>query len=241
MVNVYKVYKLIEYICNKDKDGMMFSPEQFNILSESVTYDLFKLRMGLPEQYQNNTSIPKMSPDLTQKMTDDTRQWKVNMSFPDAQLMLDSYGRAIIPTDYLRVDAIRYRPPMLNPCDTDNRPVAVDIVTEGQLGERLFDELKKPTMTNPICVFYKNTIVFYPSNMGSVDFVYFRKPIIAHLSTTINEATDEWEYDATNSVDFDFPDDMYTDIVRQTLSYVGIHLRNQDIYQYAEASKAKGQ
>ena len=182
-----------------------------------------------------------MSPDLTQKMTDDTRHWKVNMSYPDSQMMLDSFGRATIPTDYLRVDAIRYRVPSLNVCDTDNRPVPVDIVTEAQLGNRLFDEIKKPSMTNPICVFYQNTIIFYPSNLGSVDFVYFRKPTIARLDITINETTDEWEYNPTTSVDFDFPDDMYTDMVRQMLSYVGIHLRSQDIYQYAELSKTKGQ
>jgi hypothetical protein len=240
MVNVYKVYKAVEYLVNKDQMGNMFTPEQFNMLSEMCTLDLFKLRMGLPENYVLGAPVSKMSPDLTQKMTDDTRQWKVNMSYPDAQLMLDSYGRATIPSNYLRVDAIRYREPATSICDTDNTPVSVDVVTESQLGDRLFDALKRPTTRNPVCIFYSSTIVFHPANLGSVDFVYFRKPNVAYLKTTINETTDEWEYTPSGSIDFDFPDDMFVDIVRQTLSYVGIHLRSQDIYQYAEQSKAKG-
>lgn len=239
-VGVYKVYKAVEYIANKDQDGLMFTPEQFNILAEKVTYDLFKQRMGLPEQYQRGMALSNMSADLTQKMTDDTRQWKVLMQYPESQLLLDNFGRATIPTNYLRHDAIRWRPPMITPCD-DNTPITVDVVTEGQLGDRLFDALKRPTLDNPVCVFYSKTIQFYPITLGSVDFTYFRKPITAVLATTINQTTDEWELDVANSVDFDFPDDMYSDIVNRILSHVGIHLRSQDIYQYAEASKAKGE
>lgn len=238
-MNLGWLYNFLNYIANKEQSGNGFTPEEFNRILGAVNLDYFKLKYGLPEQYRPGQPLPAQSYEITQKITDDLRSCKVWMGGPnEAQMAVDVYGRADIPSNYVHVSSVRYKYSVNDGCSATITPSTVEILTDAQIGDRLSNSIKMPTLKDPVCIFYSDFIQFYPINIGYIDFTYLRMPTTPVFG--FDEVNYEVVYNASTSTEFDYPDEDYVDLARMLLGYIGINLREPQLQTYAEQHKQMG-
>ena len=243
MVSVESVLKLVLFISNKETAGNTMKIDEFNTIINAVNIDYLKQRYGLPEEYTPAQPMPKMGYEITKKLLDDMRQLKVRMGIDEPFLQVGSYGRSDIPSNFLHLSSARYNEITTNSCDTSEvviKPRDIELLTDAQIGDRVSNSVTMPTKKNPCMAVYSTYFQFYPYNLSLVELTYLRFPLTPIYGYTINEDTDEYIYDSSTSQDFEFPADCLTDIVRLTLGYVQINLKELQVIQYNEMQKDKG-
>lgn len=225
-MNIYEIYKAVEFYLNKDQFGRHFSVSKFNSIIPIVEIDLFKQRYGLPQEYQPGMPLPRISYEITQKISDDVSPMKVWMGSPQgtAPLAVNSDGVATLPADYVHFSSSR---------TLEGYPV--EILTDANYNERLMNPNRTPSIRHPIMTMYSKYLLFTPKDIQQVHFVYLRLPVYAHLAVTVDPTTDVETYDSANSKDTEFPEDMHTEYIRRMLMNMGVNLRSEIVMQYSNA------
>lgn len=235
-MTVDEIKNFVEYISNKEQSGESLSPLEFNRLLKTSAIDFTRFLYGAIESYKPGEASPPVSYEATQYITDALRAVKVL-----TPLTVDVTGSAPIPADYAHESSIRYTYNKPGRCDSDPlipKTVSIEIVKDDKVGVRLGSTLSKPKANRPICVFYKNTIQFYPINIGSVAFTYLKTPATPVWGFTVSG--DVPVYDATSSVQPEFPEIFHLDICRIILGYMGVNLRDNDLQSFNERFKQTG-
>ena len=241
MIQVNRVYELCNFITNKEQMGNTINASEFNTVIHAVNIDFFRQRYGLPQEYVAGQPLPKMSYEVTQKITDDLSHFKVRMGIDTAAMVVDAQGRANIPSDYVHFSSARYNAIKDNVCGTVNlKARVIEHLTDAQLGDRLGNSIKMPTLRNPVFTMFSNYFQFYPKNLKYVEFTYLRMPRTPVYRVTIYPQTDLEVYDPNTSVNFEYPEDCFNEIVTLCLGYTGVNLRSADIVQYSQMLKEKG-
>lgn len=241
MVSVKLVLDLVNFISNKETAGNTMKIDEYNTLIKAVNIDMLNLRYGIPAQYRPGQPLPQQSYEVTKKMIDDLRYLEVRTGVETNPIVIDQWGRSNIPSDYLHLSSARHNRVVNNNCDTkDVVPTDIELLTDAQIGDRLGNSITMPTLEDPCMVIYSTYFQFYPKELRMVELTYLRFPDTPYYAYTIDEETDEYIYDATHSVDFEFPDDCLIDIVRFVASYVGINLKESVVIQYVEQIKDEG-
>jgi len=116
MINrtLWEQWELVNYIANKDFEGNVITPERFNQLIKIVNLDLFKIKMGLPEEYQPGNPIPRQTIDLNSRLTSETKFLKV--FDPNYELIIptvvfngdDAFYDQYYVTQIILFDGLRY-------------------------------------------------------------------------------------------------------------------------------------
>jgi hypothetical protein len=225
----------MELILNKDYSGNMLTPDRFNQLIKVVNIDKFKQKYGLPEQYQPGRPIPKEYAEITLKNTDDLRRFKATplISSPCPGGLLP------YPTDYAHRDEIYYNESVIIDGVTTYLPRPVEILRENQLSSRRGNYTKMPSLRYPVAVLRNTGIQIYPITISLVDFTYWRWPITPQFAYIANEGY--ITYNASFSIEFEWPIDVHLDLVRMMLEYMGVNLREAEIVQYANTKIQQGQ
>lgn len=241
MVRVNKIWEYLNFVLNKEQAGNTINLTEFNILLPVVNLSFFKQRYGLPEQYTPGQPLPQMSYEITQKITDDLRAFKVRMGIDTQAMTVDAQGQAPIPSDYVHYSSARYNMIKDNVCGTvEMKPRTIEHLTDAQLGDRLGAVIKKPTLRNPIFSTYSTYFQFYPKTIKRVEFTYLRMPRTPVYGYIPDVETDTDIYNEATSVHFEYPDDCFNDIAMLCLSLMAANLRAPEIVQYAETIKTKG-
>lgn len=102
-INVNDIKFLVETYSNSFQSGKL-SPSQFNAIIKAVNYDFLKWRVGLPESYQAGNPTPPIAYDITQKITDDVKQFIVISEIP-----INADGYFTLPSDYFAFSSWRYK------------------------------------------------------------------------------------------------------------------------------------
>jgi hypothetical protein len=240
-MTLWDMFSLIRFICNKDFDGNIVTPDRFAELIKVVNIDLFRMKYGAPEQYQQDRPIPKEYADITQKNIDDLKQFKVYLENTAVVNGVLPY-----PEDYAHRDEIIYDfHKIIDGVDT-SLPRGVEMLKESQLSTRRGNYTKRPTLLMPVAVERQDGIHIYPYIVSvlnpviieAVDFSYYRwprDPVFAYIIAD-GYAT----YDAANSVELEWPMDEHLVLVRMILQYVGVNLREADIVNYSELKLKEG-
>lgn len=233
-MSLFEMYNVIELIVNKDFSGNIITPERFNELIKVVNIDLFRKKYGLPEQYQPGRPVPKEYVEITLKNMDDLKIFKKFLSGTPV-----ASGVLPYPSDYAHRDEILYNfTKNINGTETA-LPKSVEIVRESQASERRGNYTKQPTIQNPIGVVKSDGIYIYPTSITAVDFSYYRWPEDPEFAHILGDGF--ITYDSANSTEFEWPEDEHMTLVTMMLSYIGINLREADIFQYSEMRKQKGE
>lgn len=241
MIEVNKVYNLCNYITNKEQMGNTINASEFNTVLYAVNIDFFRQRYGLPQEYVPGQPLPKMSYEITQKIIDDLSHFKVRMGIDVAAMVVDNQGRANIPSDYVHFSSARYNMIKDNVCGTVNlKARTIEHLSDAQLGDRLGNSIKMPTLRNPVYATFNNYFQFYPKNLKYVEFTYLRMPRTPIYSIVVDPNTDLEVYNPTTSVHLEYPEDCFTEIVTLCLGYIAPNLRSPDIMQYSQQLKEKG-
>lgn len=239
MINVKEAWDLTDYITNKENEGNTTTPDQRNMILKAANIDIFKHRYGLPEEYQPGMPMPRIAYEATQKITDDMRDLKVVMGDDAPIMMVDEYGKADVPEDYLHfVGAHVVVTKDIDCVDKEYDYNMAEHLTTAQIQERLGNSIKKPTIKDPVFETRAGYFQWHPKNINNVIFSYIRKPKTPYYAYTIEN--DIVIYNEENSVHFEYPSDMFVDVVSVLLGYVGVSMRDGEIAQYAERKKQTG-
>ena len=117
-------------------------------------------------------------------------------------------------------------------------PQTVEMLTEDEYSDRAGNYTKQPTTKNPVCVTRVDGIYVYPITITAVEFAYIKypvEPVFSYVQETgyITEGATPTEYE--------WPEVLLMDLTNRILSYIGINIREQELQQYAEMKKAKGE
>jgi len=253
-INIDELYKFVQFVANKEQSGFI-KPSEFNLSVDRAQMQLFMERYGNPAEYQPGRPIPRVAYNQTQKVSDDLREFIVRGTFN-----VGANGVMIYPSDYLHFSSASYDyidSTMLSKDEIEDCPdcnkvtkktnllasvtskvVSVRPVDDFELANILGSSIVSPTKEYPILTFYKEGVQYHPKDIGSVDFVYLRRPEKALWA--YNTIDNKPEYDLSNSVDLEWPEQVFNEIAVRILSFVGINLREADLTQYSEGKRQTG-
>lgn len=230
-MTLFEQWELVNYIANKDYGGNVIEPDRFKQLCQVVNLDLFKVKMGLPEEYQPGQPFSRQYLDATQRLTDETRFLRKRVA---AQAV--TAGKISYPANYFGFDAIRYGYQRQIDGASTVLWKPVEVLTEDQYSDRAGNWTKKPTTKNPICVCRDDGIYIYPASIPQVDLAYVRYP-----EDPVFVYTQQTGYiEAGASTEYEWPKHLHRDLTMMILGYMGINIREQQLQQYAEQHKAQG-
>jgi len=244
-----EIRKYIDYVVTKSNTGYTMTPDEYNSVLQFTNQELY------------NTELEKYEESLV--ISENLRVYEYVMGGDNMPLVINSNGIANIPSDYERYSSMWYKRVVgstgLNP-EIEER--VVEILTDGEMAER-YGSVLITSNKYPYCTIRDNTIEFRPKNIGYVEFTYLKKAVKPVYDYYISSAGEEialaagevhvWqngEYDSSGNaknlgdpnytsqtVEILFPVNTHVYFIRLILSKVGINLRDEDIYAYAEAHK----
>jgi hypothetical protein len=219
-VSIKTVWDLTRALCKKHNTAYL-DPDQFNLYINRAQVTKFMELYGNPQEYQPGLPAPRIAYEVTQKVTDDLRQFK-----KEAILTVDSDGKSNYPADYVHTLSI----------GKNDRPI--EVVRQELEMYRRSSKIVGPTVHDPICVLKETYYQFYPKDIASAELSYLRQPQEAKFAVTI--VSGRPVYDPTLSINLEWPDVAVNDIVMRALSYIGISIKDAEILQYAETLKKTG-
>jgi len=242
-MNVWEIYQFNNARANKDQSGRSFTVDQYNSILQGIDIDYLKLKYGLPEEYKPGAPLPRQAWEITQKITDDLRHLKKIMGGRDYPLLvIDKNGYANIPSDYVHQSALRWDQTLNAPdCVSENElnQIPIEVLTDADFDSRLWDAIRVPWTRYPFCKFNSDHIEFQPKNMQFAVFSYIRMPRAAFLSVTL-DSDNNYVYDAANSLQLEWPNDMHMDIANRIYMYWADNLSNPLMVQSGAKKLAEG-
>jgi len=236
MINVNELKEYVEYISNKDQSGNTMSPDEFNMLLPRATEDILRWYIGLEAEYQPKSPFPSLGIDLSQKMKENVSHFK-----REVVLTVGARGGVSLPEDYYHKTSLSFTH-RINCGGTfkeELRPI--DVIDDDKWAGRLSNRIKKPTPKYPVANFNgKLTMKVAPLGLGKINMTYLRSIETPLWHYSIDTDTDTALYDPHGSKDIDMPKILLNDMARILLSYIGINLREAELFQYAEMIKGKG-
>jgi hypothetical protein len=231
-MTLYEQWSLIQYIVNKDYQGNIIEPDMFKQLVKVANMDMFKIKMGLPEDYQIGTPLSRQYVDLNERMTDETLFLKKR----DSSTAVSS-GKFAYPNDYFQAVSIRYNYQRNIDGVATVIPRPVQRLTEDKYSARAGNWTKKPSTLNPVCVLRSDGIYVYPDTITEVDFSYIRYPNDPVFDYVLNTG---YITEGGSPTEYEWPKILHNDLTRIILGYIGINLRSEQIQGYAEMHKKEG-
>jgi hypothetical protein len=221
-MNVNDVYKLVQFIANKNQQGYI-NPSQFNLIINQAQNSYTSFLLGSFQQYTPGRPIARV--ELGNNSV--VRQ-RLTPIIKATNLTIDGTGFSPYPSDYVQVDAIR----------TDSLQ-RVRFVQQDSLYS-YYNSVIDPVATNPIYLLEDTGLRFYPATLGSARLSYISDPVDIVWAYTL-DANGRPVYDQANSVDPVWHVTSILEIVTRALSMVGVNLQAGAISQYAQEIKANGQ
>ena len=146
-----------------------------------------------------------------------------NISFTTIPALNDAIVVTATPEDFYRLGTVIYQ---------DAKEVQLT-----QRNELLYlnsTPLLAPTTTYPIYLYEKNKLYLYPQSITSdVQVSYLRKPVDVIWNFTIPSGQNYYQYNPTNSVNFELSKTEQVNIILNVLLYSGVIIRDPSIIQVA--------
>ena len=186
-------------------DNRYFTPEEVDSAISMAITDLFN------QQYKVFGETLRISDQLARFKTTST--------------IVVSGGIAVVPTAHIYT---------LNIVGTKLGTTAVTkkvrIVEEQFISQYIDSEAFAPTENDVIARFLGANVQIYPVTITEIRMTYFRKPINAKFAYTYTGVLQNIPvYDPINSVQIDYSDIAYNQIIEKALLYLGIAQKDQTL------------
>lgn len=239
-MNIFEMFQFVNYRANKEQSGRTYTQLNFNLACKAVGIDYFKLKTGIPEEYLPGKPFPRQAWQITDKITADCMHLIVEMGGRDFPLMVvDKNGFADVPADFAAYSSLTYMRSNNDGCGTSEETVDIEVVFDAIWSGRHRDSNKYPDKEFPIARFRNGYLQFAPKDLQFVNFVYLKTPIDPYLAITIDD-NNNMVYDATNSIQFEWPVTTHTDICNMLLEWLGENIKDPGIIQMAQQRKTAG-
>lgn len=210
----FDLYKLLNFIVNKDVYAQAVSPGEFDLELKSKNMRHFRKRLGLPETYipgsaNEGANVSRLNEaDLLPFLVEETHApvgGKVTLTVPPYYI-LDFYTSTSITSDLISIE---------------------------EESSRRNNYITKPTTAHITGRLVQGGLSVLPNGLGAVKVVFYRKPADPVFATTTDPVTLELEYDAVNSVELEWDDGNKLDVLSMVLQDMGLNIERGDVQQMA--------
>lgn len=263
------ILNFINFVADKEQTGNTINPQEYNRIAKVKQLRFFKKLIGLPEEYQVGMEMPRIQPELTQKITDSLSTFKTIMGDGvTSPLIINTNGRANIPTDYYYHSSLKYID-VSNAanCTPQKLPRTVRVLTDTEFDAIEGRVITAPTIKYPVCNYQSGFIRFLPKTLKKVDYIYYRYPLTPvydyyinadgeniylsegeqHTLTAGEEGSAGQTYSPTSTTtvtsltqEFEFNDIDKIDIAILILSDIAQNLSDDRLQAYAQNAKNSG-
>lgn len=240
MASVFEVYKALKDLTNKDARGMI-TPLQFNsfagLAQQKIVNDLFR-------ELQSNKRLSLRQADAgrdknrVKHILEDLSVLSKTTTISSQSTSLGSFTK---PLDLSRIISMTtFGDWILDQTTTEQVQIVYD---EEKLDMILRSDLSAPTEETPVAL-VSNIIEVFPNTVRKIRLRYYKTPEGINPLTGLSVAlqpkfgytlslTNQEVFNASTSVDFELPDHYVPELVLEIAKYIGINLREADVYQFA--------
>lgn len=242
-MNIGEIYLFVNFELNKYQSGS-FAPDEFNQVLTATYLDPFKIKIGLPEEYQfpsakGGGSEARQNYQAGQTITDDLRLFIKTTPVVKARNGFFPY-----PADYVRHSASEYdKITNVNDCGAgplvETQPI--EPVTDEQKKFRKNNTVIRPDNDNPIISFEDGGFLIDPQNITQFRLTYLRLPAKPVFGYFFDPVTQEVTYDPSTSVQLEYPVIMHNDYCAMLIKYIALNIRDKDAEAFGEKRQITGQ
>lgn len=227
-------YKWLNFLSHKFLSGAI-KPSDYNLSLAIVNIDFFKLRVGLPEDYQIGQPFSKQAYELTFKITDDIKHLRKRVLIPKSG---DSFPQ---PADFGAFSTARFPHVFIDNGQQKVVPRRIEVVTDEERNYRLSSSLLRPILKKPIANYVNGGLEVDPVEVDRIFLTYLRLPT-QPVYRYIRNQNDEDIQDPNNpSTELDWPVTVHNDIFIRICKYWGINLREPELVAYMKDREKGGE
>lgn len=246
MASVLEVYSTIKALVNKDEKGMI-SPSQFNVFASLAQQ---KVVNGLFKEFESN-KLTFTRQSAAGRDKNRVKQLQEDLSYFSKKATLSSPSNALgtfaKPADLSRIIGITTFGDWFLDSSTSTRVQLV--YDEDKIEMILGSSISVPTEEAPVALISSDISVF-PTSIRKIKLRYYKQPeginaatgaataLLPKFGYTVDSNGYEL-YDVSTSVDFELPDHYVPELVSEVAKMIGVNLRQEDIYSYANAEQQK--
>jgi hypothetical protein len=247
VATIYSVDDIYQWVNNGLANQLQSGEWQdttFNLALKFVNIELLRSEVGLPESYQAGNPNPSIAWQMTNTISDDLRYL-----VKPTNITQNADGYFAFPPDYAGFSSLWYRY-VLNAATCGGQPFVKDSyiepVSDDELRVRLPSAIKKPDLRYPVASWITDpngnvpSFQVYPAKIKVVELTYLRYPAtpVWGFTTLANGQT---QYDATSSVQPEYPDTLIPNLAVRVARYFGINLREDQFLSYIQQRSKAGE
>lgn len=226
-MDLEQVRKTIVLIAGEDGTKAFLGPGPFTTALQLASLKQFKIKLGLPEEYKPGMPYPAQAFEITQRITEDMKRFKVVKGWHlSAPLVVGDNGIVAYPSDYYIASAASVFAQF-----DDLMERELSILSDLEYQKRRTTVHLKPDFVFPICKMIAEGIMVDPKEISHIHLTYLRLPTSPVYAFNTSKGYNE--YDPVNSVELDWDDMNVMDIISLVLADIGIKISNENILQYA--------
>lgn len=213
-MNNFQLYKLLNFIINKDVYAQAIKPDEFDLELKSKNLRHFRKRLGLPETYIPGTANEGAG---VTRLTD-----RDLLPFLVEEIKNPVSGVITLTSTWYYI----------NDFYTDIS-ITSDLISLEEVSNRLRNYITAPTSLHPAAYIVPQGLKVFPVTITNVTVNYYRTPATPVFQTITNTTTLDIEYDTTNSVELEWDDASKFDILSMILQDMGVNVERWDLQQIA--------
>lgn len=218
-MKIDKVHKAVEYWVNRNQNGGMPNPSEFNNLCYISQINVINRHVAKKDGVEAYTWSADEIAAIKKTTTATPSTYAVTR-----------------PTDLMYLLTIEY--PYTESIDgvVITKHKQVDMIREGELNRRINSAITYPTKEYPMGKWTNTGYDIYPE-LESVRINYVRMPEKPIWGSTTNARGRE-VFDEASSTDFELPESMVHELALEILSQMGLNVREAEVVQYANTLKS---
>lgn len=237
-MDIGEIYQFVNFELNKYQSGS-FDPAEFNQVLAATYLDPFKIKIGLPEEYQLGGATARQNYQDGQTITDDLR-----LFIKTDTLVKGANGFFAYPADYVRHSASEYDL-IVNSNNCGGAPditaQPIEPVTDEEKKFRKSNSIIAPDNEYPIITFEDGGFLINPTNIARFRLTYLRMPVKPVFGYTYDPVTQEVVYDPNTSVQLEYPVIMHNDYCAMLIKYISLNIRDKAAEEFGEKRQIQGQ
>ena len=158
--------------------------------------------------------------ESTQRVTDALRNFKLAV-----EIDRTNEGEFVLPIDYFNHTNISSMIPDITVDPIVYNEHSGKMFTDGEWLEALESELLPPTLEDPKARIIAGNVQVAPLGVSKIKLYYLKRPVDAVYAYDLTN--DKIIFKEQGSVDPEFPETSFTDLVVRTMKYLGISMKDQ--------------
>jgi hypothetical protein len=246
MASVERVYKAVKDIANKDQRGFI-TPSIFNQFAGVAQMNLFN---RLFDDISMANRMRRMSIDGPRQFAFSKKIEEDLSTFAKKVELTLSSGTVAKPSDFARVISISTIGKKI--LGVQKQSLVSLVYNEDHIDRILNSDLSAPSDDAPVALIANDIEVFPNVNtsIAKINLRYYKvpqgilpdtgaktalSPKFGYTSSVAGVET----YSSANSVDFELPEQYFTELVAEICTLAGVNLRDSDVYNYGATETTK--